>query len=192
MAPTLSPDLAEIRAAFRAGEAAARDPINRTAVRGGTAITTLQSPWLYHHCPVCAHTFRLDDPVFIDDQGSVRHHSAALPCSGQRFAHAAAPTEVTAFYRGLDRAWPPPPGIALHRLDSGHPLLGLADTKRHQCSFCGHTLRPHDQVVICPCSPKAPKCQVVLHRDPMHGLTCWDAWCPDDQPTHCLGFSRVL
>ena len=89
---------AEIRAEFDLGHAAACDPANREAVRGGAAATTLHSPWLYASCRVCAHTFRVGDTVWIDEQGIVRHHSALLPCSGHKLATPSQPLEITAFF----------------------------------------------------------------------------------------------
>jgi hypothetical protein len=196
MDPTDTP----LRAAFDLGLATARDPANRAAVRGSLAVTTLDSPWLYRPCPVCAHSFRVGDPVQIGVQGGadrlVRHHSPQLPCTGEAVAAATRPAELAAFIKGLDITWPPPAGLDLHCLAPGHPLLAAprGGFGRHTCAVCGHTLRPHDQVVICPCRPSAPMpmCRIAIHRDPLHGLSCWDAWCPDGRAHHCLATSRPL
>lgn len=183
---------AQLKTRFELGLAAARDPVNRGALRGGPAITTLQSPWLFRHCPVCAHSFRIGDPVLIDVDHSIRHDSALLPCSGRQVAAPPRPAEISDFFTGLDAAWPPPPGLKLHRLQPGHELLALRGSERPICAYCGHSLRPHDQIVICPCRPAHPMCRIALHRDPMNGLNCWDAWCPDGKPTYCLATSRPL
>lgn len=183
-----------LRAEFEQGLAAARDPANRAAVSGGLAVTTRDSLWFYRHCPICAHSFRDGDQVRITADGEVRHHSALLPCSGETVADTARPAELAAFFAGLDATWPPPAGLTLHRLETGHPLLAEPQGRltRHACAVCGHTLRPHDQVVVCPCRPEQPMCRIAIHRDPMHGLNCWDAWCPEGRPHHCLATSRPL
>ena len=171
-----------LHARFNQGLASATDPENEISLQtGGAAITTLQSFWLYRLCPVCKHTFRLHDPVQIDAGGVIRHDSALLPCAKNTEPDLEQSTEeIKAFFSGLDEAWPPPADIPVQRLDFGHRLLSppLGGFKRHSCAVCGHTLRLHDHVIICPCSPLAPKCEKAVHRDPLHGLHCFEKWNP--------------
>jgi hypothetical protein len=190
----IDPDL---RAELQRGIAAAMDPLNRGAVHGGHAVTSLHSPWLHQPCPVCRHTFRVGDEVEIDRDTTVRHHSALLPCAGGELAARPKNSELNAFLAGLDHAWPPPPGVSVHRLEDGGQWQRLlaaptAGFRRHSCAVCGHTLRPLDMVVICPCEPGQPRCQVAIHRDPVHGLNCWDAWSPGEFRLHCPATSRPI
>src|SRR5205085_2866290 len=81
-------------------------------------------------------------------------------------------TSAAAFYLGLDESWPPPATLPVRRLELGTKVGDLllapavSGFRRHRCAICGHTLRPHDQVVICPCRPEQPMCILAIHRDP--------------------------
>jgi hypothetical protein len=179
---------------FERGHDGALDPANAAAVRGGQAVTTLLSHWLHTRCPTCAHTFRTGDRVKISADGTVRHQSPSLPCASGGTAETA-PTKVLAeFFAGLDESWPPPPDLQVIRLEAGHVLLAPphARFQRHACAVCGHTLRLHDSVVLCPCSPLRRLCAVAIHRDPLHGLHCLEAWNPGGTLKYCPVTSRVL
>jgi hypothetical protein len=183
-----------LRRALEQGVAEAMDPVNAAAVQGGRAVTTLRSHWLHRRCAACGHTFRTGDDVLVAADGTVRHQSALLPCAGGESAPLLPPAEAAAFFRGLEEAWPPPRDLPVCRLEEGDPLLAppFAGFRRHVCVVCGHTLRRHDYVVRCPCSPRAPICQIVIHRDPLHGLHCWEAWNPGAYRQHCPATSREI
>jgi len=164
---------------FGQGVLIAIDPVNNTAIQGGgQGITTLNSYWLHQRCPICSHTFRLGDEVYIANDGTVQHSSALLLCGSSDVNKGEVSEETSAFFMGLDTAWPPPQDIPVVRLDIGHQLLAppLAGFQRHTCVVCGHTLRQNDLVVICPCSPHQPLCKIAIHRDLMHGLNCLEVW----------------
>jgi hypothetical protein len=179
---------------FLRGIDAALDPANATVVRGGRAVTTLLSSWLHMRCPTCAHTFRTGDEVEVSPDGTVRHQSPLLACASGKTADAAPSAAVSAFFAGLDEAWPPPWDMQVIRLEEGHVLLDppTAGFRRHACVVCGHTLRVHDSVVLCPCSPATPICGVAIHRDPLHGLHCLEAWNPGGTLKYCPVTSREL
>jgi hypothetical protein len=183
-----------LRAEFEFGVASASDPANASAVRGGRAVTTLLSRWLHMRCVTCGHTFRPGDEVDISADGTVRHQGPLLACAGGEPAEAAPAAVVAAFFAGLDEAWPPPRDMQVIRLEAGHSLLAppLAGFRRHACAVCGHTLRLYDSVVLCPCSPSRPMCGVAIHRDPLHGLHCLEAWNPGGTLKYCPVTSRVL
>jgi hypothetical protein len=186
--------LSALQTEFQRGLDGALDPVNASAVRGGQAVTTLLSRWLHTHCPTCAHTFRTGDPVEISSDGTVRHQSASLRCASGGTVETAPATVLTEFFAGLDASWPPPPDMQVIRLEEGHVLLAppRAGFQRHTCAVCGHTLRLHDSVVLCPCSPLKPLCGVAIHRDPLHGLHCLEAWNPGGTLKYCPVTSRVL
>ena len=180
------------------GIRAAMDPTNRDALSGGRGVTTLQSSWLHQACPVCRHTFRVGDEVAVDAQGTPRHDSPDLPCGGSAHAVAVQGDELTAFFRGLDTAWPPPQGIPVWRLELGGMFSHLlsppfAGFRRHACAVCGHSLRPQDVVVICPCHAAGRttrRCDIAIHRDSVRGLHCWDAWTHGELSRYCPGTSQ--
>jgi hypothetical protein len=172
---------AEVYQSFQRGVAVAMDPLNDDAIRhGGKAITTLSSHWLARFCPVCQHTFRIGDEVFIDEQGVVCHFSTLLPCHQGAEASPRTSKETSVFFQGMDETYPPPGDVPIIRLEEGHELLAPQSRqfRRHRCAVCGHTFRLNDHVVICPCSPNEPQCITAIHRDPIHGLHCFDAWNP--------------
>jgi hypothetical protein len=47
-------------------------------------------------------------------------------------------------------------------------------------------------VIFCPCQPGSPLCLVAIHRDPVHGLHCWEDWNPGAYQLHCPATSRAL
>lgn len=185
--------LAVLRAEFIAGEDAALDPENDTAPTSGLATTTLQSPWLHQRCQVCGHTFRRGDSVRIEVGGPIVHTDPALPCAGGGQVEDLIP-QAGAFFDGLDETWPPPKDLQILRLDEDHFLVAppRAGFRRRTCVVCGHTFRSLDHVVLCPCFPDAPACQAAIHRDPVHGLHCFDDWNPGAFKLHCPATSRQL
>jgi hypothetical protein len=181
---------------FNDGVTGVLDPTNNDAIAlGGQGTTTLSSYWLHQKCSVCSHTFRLGDEVYISEDKTVRHNSALLPCAQGKVNSSAVSEETSAFFAGLDSAWPPPKDIPIMRLELENELLAppLAGFQRHTCAVCGHTLRLNDHVVICPCSPHKPRCQIAVHRDLIHGLHCFDAWNPGaNRQSYCPITSRKL
>lgn len=172
----------KLKQEFDRGIAIAMDPANDDAIqKGGKAITTLNSYWLHRFCSVCQHTFRLGDEVFIDSQGVIRHFSILLPCHRGVEAPVEVSKETSVFFKGMDETYPPPEDVCIVRLEEGHELLAPPSKQFHRrrmCAVCGHTFRLNDHVVICPCSPNDPRCITAIHRDPIHGLHCFDAWNP--------------
>jgi hypothetical protein len=172
----------DLTAELSRGIAVSMDPVNDLAIQtGGKATTTLNSHWLHQRCPACSHSFRLGDRVEINaETGVILHNSTLLPCAqGLNLDPMASPV-TTDFFVGLDEAWPAPPDIQTRRLEAGESLLKPPSNgfQRHTCFVCGHTFRLHDHVVICPCSPNQPRCEIAVHRDLIHGLHCFDAWNP--------------
>lgn len=163
--------------AFEIGLRAGLDPTNAAAAAGGRAVTSLRSPWLHRLCPRCGHTFRRGDPVDVAPDQSVQHVEDFSPCRSPASMAAAAVIEAE-FFAGVNDGWPPPAGARVERLTAEHVLTRppTAAFGRRRCAVCAHTLRPQDQVVICPCSPDAPLCSAAVHRDPAHQLHCWDDW----------------
>lgn len=184
------------KAEFNKGQSAAMDPVNKTVNQDGHAITSLFSPWLHSHCPICKHSFRLGDEVFVTSNDNVVHDGDELACRNNDSVIKHHSEESIAFFQGLDATWPPPKGLPVVRLEKEHYLLEppLASFKRHTCAVCCHTFRPGDIVIICPCSPDKPKCGIAVHRDSLHNLDCWGLWGSDDQNKlqYCLATSRKL
>lgn len=183
-----------LAAELRAGEAAALDPDNAPHLQAGRAVTTLQSPWLHLRCRVCGHTFRPGDAVEVSSAGEALHSTPGLPCAGGTGEAHEATAETGEFFDGVESTWPPPADLPLHRLQPGHPLLAppVHGFRRRACAVCGHTFRVHDSVILCPCFPTRPRCMVAIHRDPVHGLHCWEDWNPGAHQLHCPGTSRKL
>ncbi|MCP4696644.1 MAG: hypothetical protein GY862_07330 [Gammaproteobacteria bacterium] len=188
--------MGQLNTEFQRGITAALDPVNAQADQKGHAVTTLHSPWLHSHCQTCGHTFRPGDEVFIFPDGRILHDSGLLPCKGQSSEAAIQSEAAGDFFQGLDAAWPPPKDLPVVRLEQGSRLLAppYAGFKRHTCAVCGHTFRLHDMVIICPCQPRAPMCQVAIHRDPLHNLHCWSLWGTEEgnRLQYCLATSRKL
>lgn len=185
-------DLIHMATAFEKGiRESANDNLHQ--ISENVMITTLHSPWLHSRCKKCDHTFRIEDRVRVNGD-EVLHDTALLQCAEPHGEKEENLEESTKFYKGMDETWPPPENLQLTRLTKGHPLLAppFASFKRMSCAVCGHTLREGDVVVICPCSPKKPKCQIAIHRDLLHGLNCWNDWNPGSYLTHCPATSKRL
>lgn len=175
---------------FEQGLVAEAEPLSLPA--GDSAMITATSRWLNRRCGLCNHTFRRGDPVRVDPgSGEVRHLDQALHCGDADDVPDANPA-VEAFVAGLLHAWPPAGEVPVLRLAEGDlqvatPAAGpLAMT----CLVCGHTFRPGDHVVVCPCAqsaddPRRGYCTVSVHRDPARGLNCWDDWLPAGRPRRC-------
>lgn len=157
-------------------------------------MTTADSVWLADFCEECGHTFRQGDRVFVKYEPlTVRHHSPALPCSGEISApgEAADDERAQAFHQALDAANPPPPGMHTERLLPGHPLLVPVRPRLH-CAFCSKTFRPYEMAVLCPCRPDDPQCGLGVHRDPGRGNDCYDAWIANGPLNRCpVNFQMV-
>lgn len=185
---------------FEAGLAAGLDPDSQSAGQGENPadaqqrITTLRSRWLHRRCACCGHSFRLGDEVARGANGGMLHDMYGLRCIGGGNAAPPNPQMKRDFFTGLDQAWPTPTEIGIERLEEPHPLLAPPDRGhvRSACRVCGHTFRPGDHVVICPCSPSANpeerKCVAAVHRDTLQQLHCWDEWVKAGSDT-CLGMS---
>ncbi|MET9732500.1 hypothetical protein ABZZ79_18185 [Streptomyces sp. NPDC006458] len=147
-------------------------------------------------CPVCHHSFRLGEQISLHrtDSGPgvvLKHHSRRLDCLNPSAAEdASAAAEL--FHQGLDSANPPPPELCTVRLHREHPLLRLVpgpgggEPTRHRCWVCGHTFRPGEMVIHCTCNPDTPTCACAVHRDPDHGLVCYDDWKAQHPQVPCL------
>ncbi|MDT7845191.1 hypothetical protein [Streptomyces justiciae] len=147
-------------------------------------------------CPVCHHSFRLGEQISIEraDAGPgvvLKHRSRRLDClNPEAGEQSSASAEL--FHQGLDEANPPPPELNTVRLRRGHPLLRLhpgpgdGAPTRHRCWVCGHTFRPDEMVIHCTCAPDAPNCASAVHRDPDHGLVCYDDWKAQHPGVPCL------
>jgi hypothetical protein len=183
-----------LRGAFEAGLGKGRDPTREGPCVEGGARTTSRSPWLGKPCARCGHTFRRGDRVEAAWEAAeeVRHGGV---CPDEETAAAALSSrEREAFYAGVASAHPPPPGLVLERLLPGDPRLtspGPAG-RRPSCVICGHTLRPFDEVVVCPCSPEAPLCRGAVHRDAIRTMYCFDEWQKSKIGGHCPVTSRRL
>jgi hypothetical protein len=184
-----------VQAAFKQGHLLGLDPEASAGERAAgpgprQATTSLRSHWLHNLCKVCGHTFRVGDDVLVGDE--VLHQMAELPCAGgPSRAGRAATSDVGTFFAGLAEAWPMPAEVPLVRLEGGHPLLAPTQGvfPRHACRICGHTFRPFDHVVLCPCAPDAPTCMVAVHRDILRQLHCWDDFHSSDLRQRCLAMS---
>lgn len=163
----------------------------------GETVTRLSSWWNHLRCRHCGHTFRRGDRVRVDTaKRTVVHLIPGLNCAvtadpGSRT------DEMTKFRQGLLAAWPVPEGLRIHLLGIGDWRIpdGPGDLREgNVCLHCGHTFRPGEYVVICPCTlarsaadgavPSAA-CGRAVHRDPAAGLSCWESWRPDGTVTVC-------
>jgi hypothetical protein len=158
----------------------------------GPQVTSRRSPWLHRRCRVCGHSFRVGDRVRIGQGGAVAHDMPMLRCCGgdtDADAQATLLLEERQFYAGLAAGWPMALSRELTRLEPGHPLLAppRAGHRRASCRVCGHSFRPGDLVLICPCSPARPICRAAVHRDLLHQLHCWDIWQAAPRGARCIG-----
>jgi hypothetical protein len=189
---------AEAARRFERGRIGGRDPAN--AAGDGPARTTANSFWVVEGrrtCQVCRHTFRVGDMVLVEHGGGgqpplVRHHSHQLPCSGEVVAAEPIDEDRAArFYAAVDEQNPLKQGEIAVRLRPGDPLV--ADLPlRARCAGCGHTLRPFEVVVLCPCDLAMPRCRLPVHHDPSRGLDCLDNWLLGKTPEHCPMSYRKL
>ncbi|GAA1416724.1 hypothetical protein [Catellatospora coxensis] len=173
---------------FDEGMQAAFDP--RAAMtadkRAGHFVTTIATPWHSRFCTGCGHTFRIDDRVVVDDAGDVRHLDPLLGCAHPAGASPDLP-ELADFTAGMLDAWPAPDEVPLTSTDDV-PFLARRPPggfERMACLFCGHTFRPAETVVLCPCRPTEQLCRAAVHRDPVRGLVCWESWRPGQRVKVC-------
>ncbi len=166
-----------------------------------TVTTTLRSRWLHRVCPLCGHTFRPGDLVQTAPGQDAVHDMPGLRCASLADGGALA-VEVSAlgnatFFEGLAAAWPMPDDVKIVRLEGDHRLLAppRGAIRRRSCRVCGHSFRPMDHVVLCPCSlvdaSKQP-CEIAVHRDLLRQMHCWDQWLQGiegEKKYSCLGFS---
>lgn len=183
---------AALREAFDRGLGKGRDPTRRDPGLDGSSRTTIRSPWLGKLCTRCGHTFRRGDVVATAMTDEVRH-GGVCP-DEEAMSTLASSREREAFYAGVASAHPPPPGLSLVRLLPGDPRLAAPGPlgRRPSCVICGHTLRPFDEVVVCPCSPEAPLCRGAVHRDAIRTMYCFDEWQKSKIGQHCPVTSRKL
>ncbi len=182
-----------VRCAFERGLSGARNEASLSALESGaSAITTLHSSWLQQLCPICRHTLRIGDLVQKSPEGQIRHAPGLAVCVGRDAIRSEFSADTLAFFSGLEIEWPPK--APLLRLEASHwlvapPRVGM---RRNSCFFCGHTLRPGDTVVLCPCSPAAPLCSAAMHLDVRRGLHCYTEWDPGGKLEFCPVTSRKL
>ncbi len=166
---------------FDQGIQAAFDPQpDPSAAAVGEAVTNLNSWWHQRWCQSCGHTFRRGDRVMISAERRVHHLNPALGCGSPAGASPGADADVREFAAGLAASWPVSGNLPVHSTDDVPSLLAppVGGLRRAACLFCAHTFRPGEQVVVCPCSPFAPRCRYAVHRDPAQGLVCWESWRP--------------
>ena len=219
--PSVEPYLpvsVDVEKRFSIGQAAGLDPDAAggseapISSRARQVTTTLRSRWLHRLCLVCGHTFRPGDVILLLPGGKVVHDMPGLRCDGlvtEGHMDGSQPRAGTeggllpldtteanqAFFAGLAAAWPMPDDVPVLRLEGDHPLLAppRGGIQRRSCRICGHTFRPMDHVVLCPCSVAAKgtrkSCRVAVHRDLLRQLHCWDEWVRGDLRGQCLGFS---
>lgn len=187
-------------AQFEAGLTMGLDPDNRAPFVGNPGddnsarrLTTLRSRWLHRRCTVCGHSFRLGDEVTLTPSGGVVHDMPRLRCAEGATTAPDDVAERQAFFQGLDAAWAS--STCIERLEDGHYLLAPPQTGRARstCRVCGHTFRPGDHVVICPCSPSFDpaqrKCIAAVHQDTLNQLHCLAEWEKARSDDTCLGMS---
>ncbi|CAL9565655.1 hypothetical protein SUDANB95_04684 [Actinosynnema sp. ALI-1.44] len=182
------------------GQPAAEDGFTEGLRRGvdrtnsgvdGPAVTTANSFWVaggQQVCPVCRHTFRVNDRVHVqhataDGGARVVHASEELPCHGDAtVGQRDDPALATEFYAAIDRL--DALNQVAQRLNPGSWMVANLP-KRVRCAGCGHSLRPFEAVVLCPCDETAPKCKLPVHHDPARGLDCRDRWLLNKKLAHC-------
>lgn len=186
------------RAGLEAGLAGKEEPRRKSgAADPDGETTTLRSRWLHRRCPVCGHSFRPGDRVRSTASGETVHAMPGLCQSGDGDAATVGRRDEAqrdAFFTGLERACPLPTDVPVRRLAEGHPLLAppAPGLPRHACRVCGHTFRPGELVVVCPCQPDEPRCRAAVHRDHVNQLWCWDEWQranPEGTERPCLAMS---
>ena len=192
MASTFQTSPGEKIKEFQAGVTEGQDPsllAGQAAAAEGKVITTsIESDWLSKTCHKTGHTFRTGDEVIIDERGP---RLAVDP----EFRSAA---DLAEFVKGLNDG-KPRDDVEVTLLAPGHPLLQPSENllQRKSCFVCGHTFRPAENVVICPCTRggrvEPRMCERAVHRHPMLGLNCYDAWTSDERQTkYCPVTHREL
>ena len=165
----------------------------------GSTVTRVSSWWNHLRCRRCGHTFRRGDIVSANDyERTVVHLAPALDCGVPRPEDTGGDEEIEAFREGLRSTWPVTPGVRLRRIEAGDWRIPAGPDDRREaivCLDCGHTFRPGEYVIVCPCRPAEPDgpdgpalaagCGRAVHRDPAAGLSCWDAWRPDGTVRVC-------
>ncbi len=95
-------------------------------------------------------------------------------------AHTIAAPIADPFRFGMAAGLEADPGVPAADLRNPRPVhrtTGLRSRWLHRrCAVCGHTFRPGDQVVICPCDPVSPRCRAAVHRDLLKQIHCWELW----------------
>jgi hypothetical protein len=210
---------------FQRGLDAGLHPQIRSSPDGVTVITGT-SRWLGRRCPYCDHTFRRGDAVHVGPgRNDIRHLDPALRCgsavgggqgheaddpdahdvagrggnAGPTTSGSAGSPVVGELVAGILTAWPPVGDVPVYRLAEGDVQLtqpGSGPTSM-ECPGCGHTFRPGDHVIVCPCAQgpddvRRSYCRLSVHRDPARGLNCWDDWCPTGRPHRCPRTIEVL
>ncbi|HET9895630.1 MAG TPA: hypothetical protein VFQ44_11945 [Streptosporangiaceae bacterium] len=187
----------ELQYGILLGETPRPEPEDERA--DGSAVTRLSSWWNHLRCLRCGHTFRRGDSVRVNDrERTVLHLAPVLNCGIPRPEDAGADEEIAAFREGLRLAWPATQGVRLRRLaaDDWRIPKGPDDVREaNVCLECGHTFRPGEYVIVCPCRPEQAAgpdgptldagCGRAVHRDPAAGLSCWDSWRPDGTVPVC-------
>ena len=160
-------DQAEVCEFYR-GLGEGRDRNAPAPAPGVEAVTTPSSKWFGLLCPESGHTFRRGDRVRFG--AGFEPHLINLPQETPS-------GDVTEFLRGLEKG--AGQTVTPRRIVApGDPLLGWIRGKipRRRCAICGHTIRPYEIVVTCPCEPRQPLCELPVHQDPSRSLACYDAW----------------
>jgi hypothetical protein len=144
----------------------------------GEVVTAPPSWWFSLVCKTCGHTFRRGDRVRVDRElRTVVHLEPGLGCA--LGPAASQPSDALLFVDGLLAAWPcETKVITLTHSDWRLPRPDL-DRAGQCCLYCAQTLRPGEQVIVCPCSRNEPACGAAVHRHPGRGLSCWERWRPD-------------
>jgi len=156
----------------------------------GVVITRSSSWWNKQRCKTCGHTFRRGDRALVDAAAhTAKHLMPGLDCGtnpdGQDAEAGGGAGDRDAFADGLLATWPANVPISrLEPTDWRIPRPG-GQQAAPTCLYCGHTFRPGEHVVICPCQPEKQACGIAVHRDPASGSPCWDRWQPTGKLTVC-------
>jgi hypothetical protein len=167
---------------------------------GATGVVTTRSSswWNFRRCKTCGHTFRRGDRVLVDPVRRIAQHLVpGLACGtdpdadlavGEPAATRAVGRDRDDFAAGLLKTWPS--AVPVSRIGASDWRLPRPDRGRQApaCLYCGHTFRPGEYVVVCPCRTaigEKPACATAVHRDPAAGLPCWDTWQPGGTLTVC-------
>jgi hypothetical protein len=168
---------------------------------GATGVVTTRSSswWNFRRCKTCEHTFRRGDRVLVDPvRRTAQHLVPGLACGsaadadadgrGRATVSAASGRDRDDFAAGLLNTWPS--AVTLTRIGPRDWRLPRPGSGRAAptCLYCGHTFRPGEYVVVCPCRVSAgasPACGAAVHRDPAAGLPCWDNWQPGGTLSVC-------